>query len=632
MSTVYIATKMPDGSPFVVGTTYYAKAVAVNDYGSAPESPEVEGQLDTTALASIIASEIVSGFVLTGSIQVGQMTIDANTGITIPQPDGGSIHLPVDGTDATVTANVIARSLTIEDNTTIGGIAALVGILTLNNGISAPVQMPSGGYSWPEPLSAYRLAGNFNSLYAPLGFCFDASGNYVFVAQFNKIYHINATTGVVTTYNGLFTNSGEGGITRLGTNYYVLGLNTAGTAWVWEKFTDAFAAVAGTVSPQNLSGPSTYLGVTIGNDGTDIIIAKRHSNNTLYITKHVATTGLYPGGFTAVNCGATSGIYYPQSVAWLSGDFGATRIVVYGENNLRTFDTSGVRQSASEWTIPSGGYDHIGVQWDGTRWHTGDQGFRMFAHSTATATQLYDIRYAWLSQDGTTVSLPSPLKVGVSRVKRAWLNIYGLPSPPEYDQSGALKANRIRVYAALTGVATRTQSDLALGGRAILIDAVTTGGALVETVNGFASVPGQVIGVLQSEASDGGGPIIELSGDGSGRVGPYAWDTAGVDLNDTGWVTTGITYGTNWSGTVGVRKVGKRVFLRNSATRASGTSTTPVTLPAGYRPDGTWNIICRSGTLPALTVAIGTDGVITVGGAYTTGDAVHFSNVSFFIP
>lgn len=99
---------------------------------------------------------------------------------------------------------------------------------------------------------------------------------------------------------------------------------------------------------------------------------------------------------------------------------------------------------------------------------------------------------------------------------------------------------------------------------------------------------------------------------------------------DSGWITTGLTYGTNWSGTITFRKIKNVVYIKGDCSRSSGSSANPYTLPAGYRPSFQLDTMIRNaGAMIAFVV--GTSGVTTVGGAYVNGDTLQGDGLIFLV-
>jgi hypothetical protein len=148
-SAVFVITALPDGTRLANGTTYYVRTVARNIIGEALPGPVASGALDPSVVSELVVARLVSGFVLTGAIQVGNITIDPVNGIRVPQSNGGVIHLPADGTAATVDAHVNARSLNVEDDLAIDGYGELGGDLQLRMGISNPLIAPTITSGWP---------------------------------------------------------------------------------------------------------------------------------------------------------------------------------------------------------------------------------------------------------------------------------------------------------------------------------------------------------------------------------------------------------------------------------------------------------------------------------------------------
>jgi len=118
--------------------------------------------------------------------------------------------------------------------------------------------------------------------------------------------------------------------------------------------------------------------------------------------------------------------------------------------------------------------------------------------------------------------------------------------------------------------------------------------------------------------------ISDVNSEESARI---AADAAHVTAlhTDSGW--TSLSFASGWTGTLFWRKIGNRLFLRGSGSRASGSNATVATLPAGSRPLQTYSGVMREGS-GVVTVAIGTDGVITCGGGYTNGNTIYFDQLS----
>lgn len=148
-SAIFLIVNLPDGSRLSLGTTYYVRVVARNIRGAADPGPVTSATLDPSVISELVAARLVAGFVLTGAIQVGNITIDPTNGIVVPQSNGGVIHIPADGSTATVDAHINARSLNVEDDLAIDGYGELGGDLQLRTGISNPLIAPTITSGWP---------------------------------------------------------------------------------------------------------------------------------------------------------------------------------------------------------------------------------------------------------------------------------------------------------------------------------------------------------------------------------------------------------------------------------------------------------------------------------------------------
>lgn len=142
-SAVYVITNLPDGSRLTLGTTYYVRVVARNIIGEADPGPVASGALDPSVVSEIVAARLVAGFVLAGAIQVGNITIDPTNGIVVPLSNGGTIHIPANGSPAQIDAYINARGLTVENDLTINGFGELAADLLMSAGVTDPTVAPA---------------------------------------------------------------------------------------------------------------------------------------------------------------------------------------------------------------------------------------------------------------------------------------------------------------------------------------------------------------------------------------------------------------------------------------------------------------------------------------------------------
>jgi len=154
--------------------------------------------------------------------------------------------------------------------------------------------------------------------------------------------------------------------------------------------------------------------------------------------------------------------------------------------------------------------------------------------------------------------------------------------------------------------------------------------------------PGKVMST--GKMSDGE-PTIDLSGDGSGRVGPFAWTSNGSNANDTGWITLPLTNGwTNFGGAYGTpqyRRVSNQVFFRGLIRDGlDGVANPFATMPVGFRSPfdlicvGVVDEIVRGGitiTSVGVRLNVTNDGKLSVGDTSYSGIWISLSSLSYFI-
>jgi microcystin-dependent protein len=215
------------GAPLQPDTTYYVVAVATNIIGSALPSAEVQGLLNLDNVDALIAARLVVGFILTGSIAVGNMTIDAITGITINAAGGGTIlHFPVDGVSPLeLTANVVAQSLNVQDNLTIAGGGTIYGNLQMANGIQDPLTAPGLSSYYPSVNTGLYTDGSDRAYYFADMVEYPADTTKVAVGMSDSAVTGGAGTAiwVFDKITGAFTSSPTGGGNAWQKNFYAWG-------------------------------------------------------------------------------------------------------------------------------------------------------------------------------------------------------------------------------------------------------------------------------------------------------------------------------------------------------------------------------------------------------------------------
>lgn len=165
--------------------------------------------------------------------------------------------------------------------------------------------------------------------------------------------------------------------------------------------------------------------------------------------------------------------------------------------------------------------------------------------------------------------------------------------------------------------------------------------ALVQKINSWVSTgvngplsntfPEGVAARLQSNApdpNDPASPLIDLSGDGSWRLGHLRGNSDGTNFHNTGWVqiTAGSGYGHLLDDNGEVCKIDGQVFFRGRMDRLSGTGTTVGQLPDGFAPEKQISGHVRAGNA-IVTFVITPGGVVLIGATgWATNDDIHLGS------
>lgn len=577
---------------------------------------------------SVAAGAIQADHLQAGSVDTTKLTADAIYGKTIEAGTFrggildivGSIKASPNKLDIYATS-IDALGAIFRDNVSILGLKNyLKGKITLGNGITDPGVSPTVSPVWPY---TSPLAGDFQSYNH--GLCDSVAGtSWVVVSSIagaSGATLLDKSSGAafpVATkpwMSGFSVDGGgfaaDGGITRVGANYYVLGFttNTVGArTWNVYKLDSNFNFVDSIVP--NVSG-SVKMAPTgtpaIGTDGTRVLVAWTQSGTT-YLRRYdtnlsLAVSATYSGG--PINFGA---VY--AGVESLGG--GSSERVFFGAQGagMQAWFATGARDSLRD-VARAGGANVRGGWWDGTRWWSLDDAGRIWQYGRHGGGG--DFAYAWHDNVGPSIATTreSPrAQMGAGDLPRgSWVKI-DTPAP-EYD--GTVDgANTVIVYGSLTtdgtlgSLATYTQ-----GQRSQTFDIITptTG---VQATNGFANRASSAPGSLTSSkvGAHGGGAssaLTEIDGAGNARLmGTDSWQAANT--------ATGVT-ATGFAPPEFRRNPTGDVYLRGAvtATIPAGTTGIPLfTLPVGYRPSATERWV-QQGTGAGQQVRIQVDpaGVVT---------------------
>lgn len=525
-SPVVRLTLDSSGIPFSADTTYAFHVVARNSIGEAAASDAVTAQLNQGVSTDFVLAKIVTGFVLAGAIQVGNISIDPDDGIQIPLADGGLISLPADGSPAVITAILNAYQLVVQDQMTIlGDNNTLAGQLTLQS-------------SWKAPKSAVQSSNVMRYIATTSGIPqyagllstgeYDATRFWLATQNFEnnpptvEMLLLDKSTGAATGLPG-YTNQFGGGASAVTytagfwfVTYGYIGSPTgggSGNSKKLYKFDSSFSQVAVWTMPTVPDGDRT-----VGNDGTNLIYMRPAGSGYAGAieTRSTADGSLISSKALPAAVG--------QSVATVplvgNFDYGAQRYIIpigNDEDHPKTFSVSGsslVEQSAEKFLYPPGAG---GITWDSTNGRfvalladtvNYENPLKLYYYSDQKTAATRSITWTRYDSQGTThETKPSPA-LAKNQVARAFLSI----NIPEAFQAfpGADDPDSARIY-----FDNQLQSTGAAGQRLFNLGSKVVGAA-APTTEGFPQ--GTLAGLVSQNADPNGVSLLSLKGDGSFRA------------------------------------------------------------------------------------------------------------------
>jgi microcystin-dependent protein len=530
----------------------------------------VDGQItaDKISAHTITADEmdptyLKAGFVLAGQITVGAITITPTGGVQIPQPDGGVISFPADGTAATITADLIALSLQVKNGLQVSGQGSIQGEIVLNNGISQPASPPTVSAVWygSDGGSLTTLPdGGIPGTLDPIAVTDHPTDStlMVQVATFQHIrfgpctgirYIDKATLSVnsdVSTYISVAFN----GWVRAGTLYYTIAQESNGNFyWYTLNQSTGFARVQRTLIGNAYTFHSGK--PSLVTDGTLVGMVWVPLDGNLYLRWH------NPGSWTPVGTdktllsgAAAPGDYNLVGDTYLgAADTGSTRLWVGMQNwtdspNVFSWtyntSTNGVTRDTTQDFPLAYGSSQNGLIYEPTQGRFMTVGDAWWTYSKIQSTTV-NAQYTWYDGDsaaypagtvingidvsgtpsGTHESLPSQVTTK-TMPRRSWPSISCSPAPDVSDTDPSDlhvdKANRIGLYVSVGGGTLFRYGYLAVGVRSVsAFDTLPTSGT-APTTNGFltaANAPGKI---SSSALRLDGQPKNYIDGSGAARM------------------------------------------------------------------------------------------------------------------
>ena len=520
-SLVYIATSGPDGLALNPDATYHFRTQASN--GVAPDpapSASTAGAIDLSAITAVVAAEIVAGFILTGRIQIGAAYIDATEGMVVPHPNGRVTRIPFDGvTPATISAFLIAIGLSVEGNANFFGLVQVFSTMRFANGVTDPTEAPTLSATWTSILG---VSGDFGDVWHgltdnPTGDAWATVSNFfgTELRLFSK-----ADSAFVANYSISGDFAAEGGITRIGSTYYVLGSDAARAGkWYVYLVNATTGAKSGEFFVANSFDKFPALGRT---DGGELVMAWCQAG--VMKIRRFNTDGTIASNVTLSHDGGTydlGGVYFGAA------DIGGDRYLVAARGTVTkvfSFFTGGARNTATEFRRAAGATLR-GLHFDGTRFRSLDGTGKVWSYAVGSAqdSTLYAAKTDYDGNSagtGTHETRPSPRTAAYTRPARSFV-VIDAPPPAEAnitDPTKTDKADRVGLYIATTLAGTlRLQAYPAVGARSAVLDTIATATAAAPTTNGFIGVPGG-LGVM---AATSGGFTVDGASNGSIGTGTF---------------------------------------------------------------------------------------------------------------
>lgn len=517
-ATVLAITSLPDGTPLAVDKTYYLRSVATNVVGPAAPSDMVSGKLDLSNVGDFVALSLGAGFVLAGKIQVGQITIDPDNGITIPTPIG-TTQFPADGSDAIITGRLRTNDVIVEDNLVINGeLNAVAGTLGLAAQVAAPTVAPSYTHWVPTATSDSAAFGGLGLARIPDG---DPNAGWVVAdtAQ-NRVVLVNdagatlrtwvipaawALSGV--TYHptaGLFLVAYDAAFT----NMHLLALNA----------TSGVVTDKGVIDSASVSASPAFIGYAV-DTGNLLVGWQRAADSSDTIRIYELNTSGVRVNWYLLNPSHKS---TPHGIvrAPVSGTVIPYRDVVVFDSGMETYPpgSSPTDNHVADKVISAAPIYAMGVTYyngkiHATQWMPSRGLGRVLRYNSPRDWTGTVLGFTWYDSDPSgTGTHETTLSPTVTLSQHLWTEVaVNVPPPADKGQPDDPDSARVYMNGHLQGV-TSPSAPMPT------ITSVNTSGAAPPTSNSFDSAtgnPGQIV----SDAVDADGPLIQLVGDGESRIG-----------------------------------------------------------------------------------------------------------------
>lgn len=529
-------------NPLAAGVTYYVRSWAYNIVGHAPAaSAQFAASLNLDNVDVQVAQIFQSDSVMTGSLTIGQIAIRADDGITIGPADARVLHFPANGDPLSITAEVNAQRLSVDDNLAVSGTGTIFGAVGLNGQILAPGAAPTltGLTGDPSPFAA--ISGLFIDEQADytnwiwgliekggdtsqLAFAsWDESESAIYFADKTTLAY---TGGLGGTWGSDWIASG--GLCYIANpgdavaSYYLIGEDPFTSLWRLRRINASTGVQISSVS----LGTNAY-------PKQPRIFASGSQVGVAYTASPAVKVRLYdPIALTLASTVTLSAtVDGNQHIGGaFRGDAGTGTTIFYilirdGRSNVEAYSSAWARDSSHDFVRAA---VYIGMTYDSVAGRMvglgkGGTFYRQGKYPIAKSIQA---KFAWYDGDAgggtheTQTGLLKTYTLGARQVLQA-----SVPSPPDaFDTNAAHtdRANQVRLYASDDAGATwRLQTLTASPWTAKAASVADWGAGTPNAGTAFpvAAFPGQLASSIADSGVDGIPQLILVRGDGAYRLG-----------------------------------------------------------------------------------------------------------------
>lgn len=494
---------LPNGTPFEyyvktaegieTGETkfYYFRVQAYEEVdGAGPLSAEIPGHMDKTsggdvAVRTLVGEHLASKTSITSQLGVPSLTgqrIEINNGVMgLNSDDQTTFKLTIDSSPHSFSGEAFLEAVEIYDKLSLAGTdnALLSGAtLWLRGKVQDPKAKPYASMTtYPVKLLSSDPAPDDKR-----GLYWDSGTSHWFYCSTNEqsstIVEIDANGTFVTSYPIKNTGGGQidaqGGLTRIGTTWYVLAKNVADQAWKVYSYasltalTNNSATALWNYTHESSSTTRPALGV---NAAAGQLIIARANISEAFVIREYSTTGTLMNTATSSDTPGEinlTGVIRVPSGGWLFGAVDRYILMPLQFGHVYIYGTAGARQSNEEWDTANDATT-AGFGFNGTNFfHIAADNSYLTTYTRnwwSSGSSSWSIGYTWGDSDtgGTGVheSGPSPYRV-ITATKCARLNVTSAAIP---GGSGTDDPNRVYWYIGKGSVSNSTmyrQTDQAV--------------------------------------------------------------------------------------------------------------------------------------------------------------------------